>query len=173
MEEPMKCLVGLLISLGLLVGIRTYSAPPSDEEALVALEQEWSKYSNFTQKDADYLKTIMGKQFITLFPQGTLSILTKENIDAWFSKANADNPEGKAAYISTNIVPHVFGDVALVTYKQKSTATGFKNPDYNVSIEMSVVDTWQKQSGKWKVLCSANASKHPLPPIFYKMQPIP
>jgi len=33
--------------------------------------------------------------------------------------------------------------------------------------EMSVVDTWQKESGKWKVLVTANVSRHPIPPEQY------
>jgi ketosteroid isomerase-like protein len=134
---------------------------------------EWSKYSNNTQKDADFLKGIMGSEFVTLFPQGALSVLTPSNIDGQFSKYNAAEPDGKYVYVYSDIKARVFGDVGIVTYQQKSTGTGFKNPDYNISIEMSVVDTWQKQSGKWKVLSSANVSRHQLPEAVYKIQPIP
>jgi ketosteroid isomerase-like protein len=156
----------------MFIGI-THSAPASDEETLKNLEMEWSKYSNNTPKDADFLKGIMGPEFVTLFPHGAISVVTPSNVDAEFSKFNAAEPDGKFVYVYTDVKARVFGDVGIVTYKQKSTGTGFKNPDYNISIETSVVDTWQKQSGKWKVLSSANVPRHQLPQALYKTQPIP
>jgi ketosteroid isomerase-like protein len=169
----MKYLTGLLLSLGLLFGIRTYSAPPSDEETLISLEKEWSQHSNVTQQDADYLKSVIGKEFITIFPQGTSSILTPSTVDADFAKVRAENPEGKWVFEYSDIKPHVSGDVAVVTYNQKTTGTGFKNPDYNSVMLTSVADTWQKQSGKWKALCSANVPRQPLPKGVYTSQPTP
>src|SRR6266699_6289216 len=47
--------------------------------------------------------------------------------------------------------------------QSKNHGYGFKNPDFNSTILMSVADTWQKQSGKWKALCSANVPRQPLP----------
>jgi hypothetical protein len=84
----MKYLLGLVVSLGMFIGI-THSAPASDEETLKNLEIEWSKYSNNTPKDADFLKGIMGPEFVTLFPQGALSVVTPSNVDAEFAKFNA------------------------------------------------------------------------------------
>jgi hypothetical protein len=168
----MKYIFGLIVSLGMLIGI-TYSAPTSDEETLKNLEMESSKYSNYTQKDADFLKGIMGPEFVILFPQGTLSVLTPSNVDKEFSKNNAAEPDGKYIWVFSDVKARVFRDVGIVSYKQNTTGTGFKNPDYNISIEMSVVDTWQKQSGKWKLLSSANVSRHQLPESLYKTQPIP
>src|SRR5262249_60124701 len=122
----MKSILGLLVSLGLVFAIKTYSAPPSDEETLVALEKEWSKYSNFTQKDADYMKGVIGPQFITIFPQGVSSTVTPSTIEADFAKSRAENPDGKFVFEYSDIKAHVFGDTAVVTYNQKTTATGFK-----------------------------------------------
>jgi ketosteroid isomerase-like protein len=168
----MKLLIGLIVSLGMFIGF-SYAVPTSDEETLQNLEMEWSKYSNATQKDADFLKSIMGPEFVTLYPQGALTILTPANVNEAFSKSNAAEPDGKFTYVYTDVKARVFGDVGIVTYKQKTTATGFKNSDLNTSIEMMVVDTWQKQSGKWKVLSSANVPRHQLPESLYKIQPIP
>src|SRR6266567_5242704 len=46
--------------------------------------------------------------------------------DAEFAKARAENPEGKWVFEYSNIKPHVSGDVAVVTYNQKTTGTGSK-----------------------------------------------
>ena len=169
----MKKLVGLLVFLGLLIGIRTFSAPPNDEENLINLEKEWSQHSNFTQQDADYTRSVIGKEYVIIFPEGSSSTLTPSTVDAEFAKARAENPEGKWVFEYSNIKPHVSGDVAVVTYNQKTTGTGFKNPDFNSTILMSVADTWQKQSGKWKALCSANVPRQPLPKGVYTSQPTP
>jgi hypothetical protein len=42
--------------------------------------------------------------------------------DADFAKAREANPDGKFIYVFSDIKPHVSGDVAVVTYTQKSTA---------------------------------------------------
>jgi ketosteroid isomerase-like protein len=169
----MKKLIGLLVFLGLLVGVRTFSAPPNDEENLINLEKEWSQHSNFTQQDADYVKSMIGKEFLIIFPQGESSTLTPSTVDAEFAKARAADPVGKMVFEYSDIKPHVSGDVAVVTYNQKTTGTGFKNPDLNPTSLTSVADTWQKQSGKWKALCSANVPRQPLPKGVYTSQPTP
>jgi hypothetical protein len=166
----MKKLVGLLVFVGLLVGIRTFSAPPNDEENLINVEKEWSQHSNFTQQDADYVKLVIGKEFLIIFPQGESSTLTPSTE---FAKARAGDPVGKMVFEYSDIKPHVSGDVAVVTYNQKTTGTGFKNPDFNSTFLTSVADTWQKQSGKWKALCSANVPRQPLPKGVYTSQPTP
>jgi hypothetical protein len=61
----------------------------------------------------------------------------------------------------------VYGDVGIVLYQQKTTATGYSDPKMNVELETSVVDTWQKAGGKWKVLVTANVSKHAMRPDKY------
>ena len=163
----MKCCLGLFVLLGLLTGVLARSTPPSDEETLKNLELEWSKCSNYTQKDADCFKGVMGPQLVIVYPTGFLAEVTKDNIDGIYSKVLAENPKGKSSYEYSDIKVRVFGDTGIVTYSQKTTSAGYSDPKMNGSLEMSVVDTWQKQSGKWKVLVSANVSRHSIPPEQY------
>jgi hypothetical protein len=65
----MKKLVGLLVFLGLSVGIKTFSAPPNDEENLINLEKEWSQHSNFTQQNADFCAAARILRFDIFLPQ--------------------------------------------------------------------------------------------------------
>jgi hypothetical protein len=111
----------------MLIGI-TYSAPTSDEETLKNLEMESSKYSNSTQKDADFLKGIMGPEFVILYPQGTSSVLTPSNVDKEFSKYNAAEPDGKYIWVYSDVKARVFGDVGIVSYKQKVPGLDSKIP---------------------------------------------
>lgn len=167
----MKFYLGLVAFLGLFTGVLTRSTPPSDEETLKNLELEWSKCSNYTQKDADCFKNVMGPKLVVISPNGLLIEFTKNNIDAIYSKWLAENPNAKNVYDYSDIKVSVFGDTAIVTYSQKTTMVGYSNPKFNGSVEMSVVDTWQKESGKWKVLVSANVSRHPMPPEVYQSTP--
>lgn len=161
------CLV-LTVSLGLLTGFFLRSTPPSDEETLKNLELERSKCSNYTQKDADCFKAIMGPNLVIVDPLGGVTEYTKENIDGIYSKIHAENPNAKSTFEYSGISARVFGDTGIVTYKQKTTSAGYSNPQFNLTIEMPVVDTWHKESGKWKALVSANVSRHSIPAELYK-----
>ncbi len=89
----------------------------------------------------------MGPQLVVISPNGVLIEFTKNNIDAIYSKALAENPNAKDVFEYSDIKVSVFGDTAIVTYSQKTTLVGYSNPKFNGTLEMSVVDTWQKESG--------------------------
>ena len=82
----------------------------------------------------------------------------------------AANPDAKASTEIRDIKARISGDTATVTYGGTYTSSGFKDPNANVpGARFVVVDTWQKQSGKWKLISSAAVSTEPIPAEAYKM----
>ena len=80
------------------------------------------------------------------------------------------NPDAKATQDIHDIKVRISGDTATVTYAGTYTSTGFKDPNANVpGAHFMTIDTWQKQSGKWKVLGGAAVSTEPIPAEAYKM----
>jgi hypothetical protein len=163
----MKYFAGLLVSLGILFVVSTQSSPSSDEETLKNLELGWSKCANYTQKDADCFKRVIGPRLVVIQPNGMKQELTKDNIDEEYKKIYAANPKGKSVYEFSDIVAKVYGDVGIVTYDQKAVMKDYSDQKMNNDWEMSVVDTWQKIGGEWKVLVTANVSKRFVPSDKY------
>jgi hypothetical protein len=83
------------------------------------------------------------------------------------------NPDANVKMEISGIKVRISGDTATVTYGGTYTATGFKDPNTNVpGAHFVAVDTWQKQSGKWKFLAGAAVSTDPIPAEAYKA-PVP
>ena len=79
------------------------------------------------------------------------------------------NPDATVKIEIKDIKVRISGDTATVTYGGTFTATGFKDPNANVpGAHFVAVDTWQKQSGKWKFLAGAAVSTEPIPADAYK-----
>ena len=78
--------------------------------------------------------------------------------------------DAKATTDIHDIKVRISGDTATVTYAGTYTSSGFKDPNANVpGAHFVVVDTWQKQSGKWKLISGAAVSTEAIPAEAYKM----
>jgi ketosteroid isomerase-like protein len=72
----------------------------------------------------------------------------------------------------SDIKVRISGDTAIVTYSGTYTATGYKDSRYNVpAAKFVAVDTWQKQSGKWKLLAGTAVSTEAIPGDVYTLPP--
>ena len=79
------------------------------------------------------------------------------------------NPDAKATIEISDIKVRVSGDTATALIHGTYTATGFKDPNANVpGAHYVAIDTWQKQSGKWKLIAGAAVSTGPIPAEAYK-----
>jgi ketosteroid isomerase-like protein len=79
-----------------------------------------------------------------------------------------DNPEMKSSVSFKDTKVRVHGDTAIVTYLQDLTVSGMKDGRLNASVKSQCLDTWQKQSGQWKIIATTNTPVEPLPADSYK-----
>lgn len=161
----------LLVSLfTLLVCTQTSSKPPSDEETLKNLEMEAAKHSGFSDADIAFTKSIFGPRVISLDPLGHVYDQSPAELEKMIVGMRMANPDAKQTIEVHDIKVRISGDTATVTFGGTYTSSGFKDPNANVpGAHFVAVDTWQKQSGKWKLIAGAAVSTEPIPAEAYKV----
>ena len=161
----------LLISLfTLLICTRTSSMPTSDEETLKNLEMEAAKHSGFSDADVAFQKSILGPRVVSIDPLGHVYDQSQADYEKMIVGIRTANPDAKASTDIHDVKVRISGDTATVTYAGTYTASGFKDPNANVpGAHFVSIDTWQKQSGKWKLIAGAAVSTEPIPAEAYKM----
>jgi ketosteroid isomerase-like protein len=160
----------LLISIFVLViCTRTLSNPPSDEETIKSLEMEAAKHAGFGDPDVTFTKSIMGSHETFIDPLGHVYEQTPADYEKMIVAIRTANPDARATIAISDIKVRVSGDTATALIHGTYTATGFKDPNANVpGAHYVAMDTWQKQSGKWKLLGGAAVSTEPIPAEAYK-----
>ncbi len=154
----------------LVMGMRTSSKPPSDEETLKNLEMEGAKHSGFSDADVAFQKGLVGTRLISIDPLGHVYDMTPTSMEKIVVALRTANPDAKVSSEIHDIKVSISGDTAVVTYGGTYTSSGFKDPNANISAGHFVtVDTWQKQSGKWKLIAGATVSTDPIPAEAYKV----
>lgn len=160
----------LILLFTLVICTQTSSMPASDEETLKNLEMESAKHSGFSDADIAFAKTVFGSRVISIDPFGRIYDQSPADFEKMAVGIRTANPDAKATEDIHDIKVRISGDTATVTYAGTYTSTGFKDPNANVpGAHFVTIDTWQKQSGKWKVLASAAVSTEPIPAEAYKM----
>jgi ketosteroid isomerase-like protein len=160
----------LLVSLlTLVVCTRTFSRPTSDEETLKNLEMESAKHPGYGESDVTFQKSLQGNHFVFVDPLGHVYDQTPAEYEKMAVGIRTQNPDVKVKNEINDIKVRISGDTATVTYSGTYTAMGFKDSNANVpGAHFVAVDTWQKQSGKWKFLAGAAVSTEPIPADAYK-----
>jgi hypothetical protein len=174
-EGPMNRLLSLmLVSVFMLViCIRSSSKPPSDDETLKNLEMEAARHAGFSDEDIAFQKGIFGLRVVGIGYLGHISEQSPDSLEKLLVRLRTANPAAKTNLEISDIKVVISGDTAMVTYRGISTSSGFKDPNANISGRHFVsLDTWQKQSGTWKVIAGAAVPTEPIPPEAYK-KPLP
>jgi len=153
----------------LVICVRTLSKPPSDEETIKNLEMEGAKHSGFSDADIAFWKGVSGTRVMYIDPLGHVYDQTPADFEKMMVGTRTSNPDAKVGDEISDIKVSISGDTAIVTSRQTYTSSGFKDPIDNVSGgHYAAIDTWQKQSGKWKLLAASSVSTEPIPPAAYK-----
>jgi hypothetical protein len=165
----------VLISLfALVICLRSSSKSPSDEETLKNLEMEAARHAGFSDEDIAFQKSIFGSRVIGIGYLGHAYEQTPAAFEKFILKIRTANPDARTSVEISDIKVFVSGDTALVTYRGISASSGFKDPKQNVAARHFVsLDTWQKQSGDWKVIAGAAVPTEPIPAEAYKTTPPP
>jgi ketosteroid isomerase-like protein len=153
---------------------RTLSQSTSDEETLKKLELEGAKHAGTSDADIAFGKSITAEHVATVDPLGHVSDQTPGDAEKMSLGMRKADPDVKASVEIQDIKVRISGDTAIVTYSGTYNATGHKDARYDVpNAKFVAVDTWQKQSGKWKVLAQAFVATEPIPSDVYKLPPAP
>ncbi|HXX72872.1 MAG TPA: nuclear transport factor 2 family protein, partial [Candidatus Acidoferrales bacterium] len=172
-EGPMNRLFSLLLIsvFALAMWTRISSKPPSDDEGtLKNLEMEGAKHPGYSDTDIAFQKSNMATRVISIDPLGHVYDQTPADYEKMAVGIRTGNPDAKASMEIHDIKVSISGDTAVVTFGGTYTSTGFKDPNANVpGAHFVSVDTWQKQSGKWKLIAGAAVSTEPIPAEAYKM----
>ena len=173
----MNRLISLLLLSTLTVVVctsRTWSQQTSDEETLKKLEMEGAKHAGMSDADIAFGKSTSAAHTVTVDPLGHLSDQTPAEVEKMTVGMRKADPDVKASIEIQDIKVRISGDTAIVTYSGTYNATGHKDARYDVpNAKFVAVDTWQKQSGQWKILAQAVVSTEPIPSDAYKLPPPP
>jgi len=173
----MKQLLSLLCLPLLLVMIyptQTSSQSASDEETLKKLEIEGAKHAGTSDADIAFGKKVNSEHVVSVDPLGHVSDQTPADMEKMTLGMRKADPDIKASIEIQDIKVRISGDTAIVTYSGTYNATGHKDARYDVpNAKFVAVDTWQKQSGKWKILAQTFVATEPIPSEVYKLPPPP
>ena|ERR1700733_6113441 len=153
---------------------RTFSQATSDEETLRKLELDGAKHLGTSDADIAFGKSISADHVVTVDPLGHVSDQTPTDAEKMSLGMRKSDPDVKSTAEIQDIKVRISGDTAIVTYSGTFNATGHKDARYDVpNAKFVAVDTWQKQSGQWKVLAQAFVATEPIPSDVYKLPPPP
>lgn len=97
-----------------------------------------------------------------LTPMGRVGSLPKARVVELSSKPDPNDPDAKSADTLSDFHIDLYGDTALVSYKQTNTDTGHKDAALNTTAHMGCLDTFVKRNGQWYVVGSACALSTPM-----------
>jgi hypothetical protein len=139
----MHRLFSLVLVFALVTCIRTSSKPPSDEDTLKNLEMEAARNVGFSDADIAFQKGILGSRVIGIDYLGHINDRTPDAFERLIVGIRKLNPDAKASVDMSNIKVVISGDTAVVTYRGTSTASGFRDPNQNISSKHYVsLDIW-------------------------------
>jgi hypothetical protein len=134
---------------------------PSDEETLKNLELEWYKVAFVSDAHIAFAKANFASRTILVTPPGQIDDQTIAEVEKDALEFRAAHPDAKVTSVIRDIVVHLYGDTAIVTYSSTMTFSGFKPPAMSGTFQGVRMDTWQKQSGKWKFVAGASVPVEP------------
>ncbi len=94
---------------------------------------------------------------------GKVGSLPKARIVELSSKPDPTDPDAKTAQTLSDFHVDLYGETALVGYKETNTDSDHKDPALNGVTHMSCLDTFVKRTGQWYVIGGACAPSSPVP----------
>ena len=164
----------LMLSLLILaIGTaRVWPQSTSDEETLKKLELDAAKHGGTSDADIAFEKSISSAHVESIDPLGHVLDQTPEDLEKMELGMRKTDPDVKVTLEIHDIKVRISGDTAIVTYSGTYNATGHKDARYDVpNAKFVAADTWQRQSGHWKLLAGVAVSTEPIPPNVYTLPP--
>jgi hypothetical protein len=96
-------------------------------------------------------------------PLGRVGMLPKSRVLELCEKPDPSDPDVKSSIKLSDLHVDMYGDTALVSYKQSGTDTGHKDPALNTTDHFGCLDTFVKRGGQWYLIGNACTPSAPLP----------
>jgi len=149
--------------IGVLVLSIAVMAQNADKEKLIDIERAFAGTPNpgakavAVAKEYDYAGSL---SFLTI--TGLRATLSKPQLLELNAKPNPADPDVRSTQTLSDIHVDLYGDTALVNYKQTETDAGHKNAALNRTSHIACLDTFVKRSGRWYLIGGGCASTAPI-----------
>ena len=146
----MKLVISLYIAtlLVVTVGAQQTSSPApvlgTPEAELVSLTNEWT--AAIIAKDRSKLESLMAPEYKLQGWDGSWQVERPLWLENLFQSYDI------AEYHHTDIVPHIYGDVAAITSKYYWRGKRGRNEKKPFEEHGYVVDVWRRATGHWQVV---------------------
>jgi hypothetical protein len=141
----------------------TAQTQDADKQKLIDIEKAF-----VSQQAAGPEMAAIVKQYLfegpvdQLTPMGRIGSLPKARIVELSSKPDPTDPDAKSADTLSDFHIDLYGDTALVGYKQTNVDRDHKDQALNTTSHMGCLDTFVKRNGQWYVIGGACALSTPM-----------
>ena len=139
-------------------------AQDADKQKMIEVEKAFAAHPNAGPEAAAVSKQYLFEgTLIQLTGQGQVGTLTKARVIDLNTKPNPADPNVKSMTTVSDFQIEIFGDTAVVGYKDTNTDTGHKDPALNTTDHYGCLDTFVKRAGVWSLVANACSPSEPLP----------
>jgi hypothetical protein len=136
----------------------------ADKQKLIAIEKAFAAITNPGPESAAASKQYLfdgSLNQLTLL--GRVGTLPKARVVELSATADPNDPDVKSTTTASNFHVDIYGDTALVSYKETNTDAGHKDPALNTTDHFTCLDTFIQRSGTWYIIGNACTPSAPLP----------
>jgi hypothetical protein len=159
----MRKITGTLVLLVSVFAVAQQSND-ADKQKLIDLEQQSAAISTFNSPElTDFLQKHLydgTTSFVVTF--GYRYHNPKADVVDFTKKPDPSDPDVKSINKLSDFQVDIYGDTALVSYKQTSTDSGHKLAVLNGDYHLTCLDTYVKRTGQWYIIGSACVPSAPI-----------
>jgi hypothetical protein len=138
-------------------------AQDADKQKLIDIEKALAAAPNPGSQAAQLVKQYLYDGNVTqLNGVGRVGTLPKARVLELSAKPDPADSAVKTTLTLSDFHVEIYGDTALVSYKQIDTDTGHKDAALNATDHLGCLDTFVKRSGQWYVVGTACALSAPM-----------
>jgi hypothetical protein len=136
----------------------------TDKQKLIEIEKAFAAQPNAGPEAAALVKKHLYNGTVNqVTPMGRIGAMPRARIVEMSSKPDPNDPNVKSSQSVSDFHVDIYGDTALVAYKETNTDTGHKDPALNVTDHWGCLDTFVKRKGGWYIVGNACSPDQPLP----------
>ena len=153
--------VCVLVMFVFCVAARTQDA---DKQKMIAIEKAFAAITNPGPDSAAASKQYLFEGSLNqLTPLGRVGTLPKSRVVELSATPDPNDPSVKSTTTPSDFHVDIYGDTALVSYKETNTDSGHKDPALNTTDHFGCLDTFVQRSGTWYMVGNACSPSAPLP----------
>ncbi len=134
-----------------------------DKQKLVDIERTGAAITSFNSPEmTDFFQKYLydGPTSVVVFFGHLYHGPKSGAVDA--TKPDPNDPDVKTTNKLSDLQVDIYGDTALVSYKEVSTDRGHKNPALNADYTLTCLDTFVKRKGQWYLIGASSVPAVPM-----------